>query len=285
MGQGYKTVKPILNQLIQLQDLCYALNEREAATPKTRLVDLEASVERMISTLPPEIEIIVRDLLRRSSIFVCPLINHACSGCSQSLPTSLDFSARHSGDPVQCTSCGRYLFLPESGVRTGNRRLGRAGIGSGRLGQFSDSSLIIPQLNAKTSEEAIEELVDLMSEEGFISDPKDVLERTLSRETIASTAVERGLAFPHARGIEGGGLTLAMGMKKAGIEFNAPDKHLTRIIFFSVIPTAASAFYLKLISGLIQAFREAEHRRTLLACKDSELVWDTLVDLTRATVG
>jgi mannitol/fructose-specific phosphotransferase system IIA component (Ntr-type) len=45
-----------------------------------------------------------------------------------------------------------------------------------------------------------------------------------------------------------------------------------------VIPTATSAFYLKLIAGLSQTFREKEAREALLAVADDEQVlWNTLI--------
>ena len=50
--------------------------------------------------------------------------------------------------------------------------------------------------------------------------------------------------------MEGGGLTLAMGLSSKGIKFGGPARSLTRIVFLIVIPSAASAFYLKLLAGL-----------------------------------
>ena len=44
--------------------------------------------------------------------------------------------------------------------------------------------------------------------------------------------------------MEGGGLTFAVGMKEKGIDFDAPDGHLSKIFFFIVIPTPATAFFL-----------------------------------------
>jgi len=86
------------------------------------------------------------------------------------------------------------------------------------------------------------------------------------------------------RGVEGGGLTLALGIHKKGVHFGGPGRTLTRIFFFVVIPTAASAFYLKLISGLAQTFRENEAREALLATDDPAALWTVLVKQTRQTV-
>ena len=51
-----------------------------------------------------------------------------------------------------------------------------------------------------------------------------------------------------------------------------------------VIPTATSAFYLKLLSGLSQTFNNKEARDLLLKQKTQEELWDTLVKLAAKTV-
>jgi len=52
-----------------------------------------------------------------------------------------------------------------------------------------------------------------------------------------------------------------------------------------VIPTATSAFYLKLLSGLSQTFRDIESRDALLAAADDpEALWKALIKSTRKTI-
>ena len=60
----------------------------------------------------------------------------------------------------------------------------------------------------------------------------DLIEEALRREAILSTAVDHGLAFPHVRGVEGGGLALALGVSEKGIDFGGLAKSKTRLVFF-----------------------------------------------------
>ena len=99
-----------------------------------------------------------------------------------------------------------------------------------------------------------------------------------------STAVGNGLAFPHVRSVEGGGLALALGISRKGVIFDGPDGKTVKMIFFLAIPTAASAFYLKLLSGLTTTFADPEARKALMAEKEQEKVWKALVKATRATI-
>ncbi|HEY8240303.1 MAG TPA: PTS sugar transporter subunit IIA, partial [Kiritimatiellia bacterium] len=74
------------------------------------------------------------------------------------------------------------------------------------------------------------------------------------------------------------------GLSKKGVKFGAPANKLTRILFFVAIPTACSAFYLKLLAGLTQAFRNEEARESLFEAGSQEALWKALVKATRATI-
>ena len=104
----------------------------------------------------------------------------------------------------------------------------------------------------------------------------------IERENILSTAMEHGLAFPHVRGVEGGGLTLAMGTSAKGIPFG--NDQTSNIICFFMIPTAVSAFYLRLIAGLTESFLKAPNRTALMAATTPEQLWKALTKATRYSV-
>ena len=79
-------------------------------------------------------------------------------------------------------------------------------------------------------------------------------------------------------------MTLALGLAPKGIKFDPAGKATTRIIFFMVIPTAASAFYLKLLSGLAQVFQKPENREKLLDADTPEKMWRALLKATRMAI-
>ena len=141
-----------------------------------------------------------------------------------------------------------------------------------------------PLVVAPTREEAIAELCGCLAAGQFVENPERLAEEALRREAIVTTAVDHGLAFPHVRGVEGGGLTLALGLKPKGLRFDPTSRSLTRVIFFMVIPTAASAFYLKLLSGLAQAFSEEAARQKLLEAESPEKLWKALLRTTRTII-
>ena len=117
----------------------------------------------------------------------------------------------------------------------------------------------------------------------FVSNVDALVAAAMERESILSTAIGDGLAFPHVRGVEGGGLTIALGVSKNGIAYDDSGTKVN-FIFFSVIPVAVSAFYLRLMSGLMEAFSKNANRDLLAAAKTPAELWKALTRTTRSTI-
>ena len=139
---------------------------------------------------------------------------------------------------------------------------------------------MIVDLGAVSREDAIATLAKAMEDHHFISNADSLVTAAMDREAVLSTAMD-DVAFPHVRGVEGGGLTLAMGVSKEGVDWAGETVHL---VFLSAIPVAVSAFYLRLMAGLSQAFSKKDVRASAVASKDAAALWKTLVKATRHTV-
>ena len=275
---------PVVNHLIQLQELTMVRAEQKAAGREEALETLDSSILTLTEALAEEMRQAVAQLQKRDALFIVPVANGVCAGCGMQLPTSLVQAVRLAHQVYRCPICTRILYHPVAGLHraaaTIPSRLAPRKIG---IQRFSDLSLMCPRLEATERDEAIREMAQLLCEKGYANDPARLAEAAIQREAIVSTAVEHGLAFPHVRGVEGGGLTLALGLSRKGIRFGS-GRTLTRIIFFMTIPTAASAFYLKLLAGLTSVFQDAEARRALMAETTPEGLWKTLNRLTRPTI-
>jgi mannitol/fructose-specific phosphotransferase system IIA component (Ntr-type) len=275
----------IINELLQLQDLIFARDQQEASMQEARLAQLDAAIQTMFTELPPEIGGHFDRMRRKGGLAIVPISQTVCSACGMSLPVSQVHAVRAADNLYQCPSCARFLFYPEAAPRrVGGKRVHGAPAQIG-ITRFSSPALMVPKLEATDRDGAIGELCRKMAAEGFVDNGERLMEEALRREAIASTAVDHGLAFPHVRGVEGGGLTLALGISPKGIRFAGSSKVLSRILFLIVIPTAASAFYLKLLSGLTQTFREEEHRALLLKGGTPQDLWKTLCRITRTSIA
>jgi len=281
-------MKNVLNQLIQLQELDFALSEGKAASTKMPLTQLEEAIAKALKKLPEDVADRYQRLRKRYPLAVVPITGGACAPCGMVVPVALVQAVKACEQLQTCPHCGRFLYLPETTAKQAKRTASRS-TENGRpvpvgIARFSSAQLMVPKLAATTREEAITELAQTLAQQGYIENAGVVTDLALKREAIIGTAVEHGLAFPHVRDVEGGGLTLALGLKEKGLDFGAPDGKLTKIIFLIVIPTAASAFYLRLLAGLVKTFAESEARKALLECETSAQMWKVLTRLTRATI-
>jgi len=278
------TTHKLINQLIQLQELVIANMQKKVSMPKARLEELEKSIQALGADLPPQIKTHFNRLLSKHPEAIVPVVSDNCAGCGMSLGKSLVNSVHKAEQMYRCPNCTRFLYYPEQLVE--RERQSRV-YGEARkvgIGRFTSPELMIMPLKGATAEEVLGEMCTRMADEGFVHDGELLLDLALQREAIVSTAVENGLAFPHVRGVEGGGLSMVVGIHKKGVRFGGPGRTLTRIFFFVVIPTATSAFYLKLIAGLSKVFREKEARESLLKATDEEDLWAQLIKVTRKMI-
>jgi len=277
-------MKNLLNQLIQLQELTFAKEEQRASGMPMPLAQLEKAITELRAQLPDGVADRYDRLQKRYPLAVVPLAHGSCSRCSLAVPPNI-VNATKTGEELQnCPHCGRYLYFPDTVARQPKKKIDPDLAIPVGIARFSSVSLMIPRLAGSTPAEVIGELTQQLATSGFIENAGIMNDLALRREAVVSTAVERGLAFPHVRDVEGGGLTLALGLKPKGINFGATGEHLSKIFFFIVIPTPATAFYLRLLAGLVRTFEATETRKTLLDCEKPEQMWKTLIKLTRETI-
>ncbi|MGD9782366.1 MAG: PTS sugar transporter subunit IIA [Kiritimatiellia bacterium] len=278
-------MQPIINHLVQLQELIIARAQQEAGMPGAQLDQLDESIASLKKELPADVHLQFSRLLQKGPLAIVPVVNGVCTACGMTLPVSLVHKVHAAEQIYHCPSCARLLFYRESSARNTRKSPRRSDPPKVGIERFSAETLMIPALKGADRDAVLAELCRKLADEGFVDDAGKLLDAALKREAIISTSVENGLAFPHVRCIEGGALTLALGLAPKGVKFDHPaGKANTRIVFFMVIPTAASAFYLKLLSGLSQVFQKAENRDKLLEADTPEKLWKALVKTTRLAI-
>lgn len=274
-------IQKIITQLIQLQELIIAREQHKTVKKNAHIQDLSKAIETMTEELPEGVVAHFVKLLERSPVAIAPITEGKCSGCGMALPNSLVYSVHAAQQLYRCPTCTRILYFRETEVKRlpaeRRRRFAPKLVG---LERFSSERLMITHLKGNNMEEVLAEICEKMEAEGFVESKEMLLNKALEREAIISTAVDNGVAFPHVRGVEGGGLTLCVGIHKKGIKFNPEGSRLTRIFLFMAIPTAASAFYLKLVAGLAEVLHDKDAREEVLKAKESEELWEILCEAT-----
>ena len=277
-------MKSQLNTLNQLQELVLTRDEHHRIGDGSHMDSLDQSIDALVEKLEPQPKALYQRLYKKDHIVMSPMVNGCCAVCGMRLPISQIQQVRLAKTIQTCSSCGRMLYnedndAPRSTVEPPARGEPR----KTGISRFSAEELMICDLKSSTAEGAIRELAEAMVANRFVSNADALVVAAMERESILSTAMGNGLAFPHVRGVEGGGLTIALGVSKDGIAYDDSGTKVN-FIFFSVIPVAVSAFYLRLMSGLTDAFAKKPNRDLLAAAKTPTELWKALTKTTRTTI-
>lgn len=278
-------MRSTINHLIQLQELSLVRDEqRSVLGTKANLDDLNDAIGQMVDSLDPAAKAIYSRLSKKDRIVVAPMHAGKCSMCGMSLAISQVQAVKQCKVIVTCPSCARILYDSSGPTWAGTRpRKPTAGTKAG-IARFSAPDLMVPALKATTVEEAIAELAETMKNAGFVETTEKLVSGAMARENMLGTGIGHALAFPHVRGVEGGGLALAFGVSRKGISWSGPDGGVAKFVFFSAIPTATSVFYLKLLAGLAESYTKESNRKAALEAKSPEELWKALAKATRWTV-
>jgi len=277
-------MKNQINLLNQLQELILTRDEHRQTGDGSHLDSLDQSIDALTDRLEPPVKGLYQRLYKKDHVVMAPMVNGCCAVCGMKLPISQVQQVRLVKTLQPCTSCGRILYNEEEDApRYVGEKPARGEPRKTGISRFSAEELMVCDLKGATPEAAIRELADAMAENRFVSNPAALTVAAMERESVLSTALGEGLAFPHVRGVEGGGLTIALGVSRAGIDFDGSGEKV-HFVFFTVIPVAVSAFYLRLMAGLSEAFSKAENRELLLAASTPADLWKAFMKATRHTI-
>jgi len=277
-------MRSLINHLRQLQELVLIRAEHRTTGDGSHMERLNDSIDQLTEKLPMDVRSLYMRLYKKDHLVMAPMYNGCCSICGMRLPVSMVQAVRLYKNMQNCPSCARILFEEADAPHWVGDKPSRSTPRKSGISRFSAESLMLPQMEASSASDAITLLANLMAEKDFISNPEKLVASALEREVILSTAMDSsGIAFPHVRGVEGGGLTMALGVSKKGFVFDDEGSKVN-IVFFMTIPVAVSAFYLRLMSGLMESLLKEQNREALMSAESPLLLWKALAKATRYTV-
>ena len=122
---------------------------------------------------------------------------------------------------------------------------------SNKLVSLFQEDLCIFSLRSRKKISVLQEMVRHLKASGRIVDEHFILEMLKNRESLGSTGLGLGVAFPHGRSIAIPELTLLFARSASGVDFEALDGKPTKIFFLILAPSEKGAdTYLTLLSRL-----------------------------------
>lgn len=145
------------------------------------------------------------------------------------------------------------------------------------LAEFFVDPLCIFDLKAQDKRGALAEMVECISRECNLKDRDLVLETLLNRESLGSTAIGKGVAFPHGRSLAVQDLTILFARSEAGVDFDALDKKPTHLFFLIIAPPQdKDNLYLQVLGHLVELIKSGPVRRKLTEAASFQQLQDAL---------
>ncbi len=142
-----------------------------------------------------------------------------------------------------------------------------------KIVDYLDPKLIL-FLQAKTRDEAIKQLVEVLAKEKKVPDKHIFYKALLDREKIASTGVGMAVAIPHAKLGFLSHFFMAIGVQTAeGLSWQSIDKAPVKLIFLIGGPDNRQTEYLQILSSLTQVIKNEGFRKKLFRAKTPEEVF------------
>jgi mannitol/fructose-specific phosphotransferase system IIA component (Ntr-type) len=138
------------------------------------------------------------------------------------------------------------------------------------LADFTESALILPELKGQDPAAVIQELSQTLQRTSRVPDLLPFYLAVLNREFLISTALDYGIALPHARLTGLKELCFAVGRTRRPIHWGNNGAMTVRLIFLLAVPSTEAAEYLLLMAGLGRLGKDTAALRGLLEASDGE---------------
>jgi len=113
-----------------------------------------------------------------------------------------------------------------------------------------NENLIKLELQATSKQEVFEELIEVLHQQGRISNKADFLADIQKREAEGNTGFEDGIAIPHAKSAAVIEPAVVIGIHKAGIEYGADDGQPSKLFFMIASPDGGDNHHIEVLAEL-----------------------------------
>jgi PTS system nitrogen regulatory IIA component len=145
------------------------------------------------------------------------------------------------------------------------------------LAEFFQESLCVFDLKATDKRGAMTEMVECLGEKLHFKDKDLLFEMLMTRESLGSTAIGKGVAFPHGRSLAIQELSVLFARSAEGVQFDALDKKPTHLFFLIIAPPQDKEnLYLQVLGHLVELIKSSALRKRLMGVKTFAELQETL---------
>lgn len=132
-----------------------------------------------------------------------------------------------------------------------------------KVSEYTNENFI-KKLKSKNKFKAIEELARLFDGAQVCADIDELVNALVEREKIMSTGIGFGLAIPHAKIKSVKDIAFAIGISKAGIDFDSIDGKPVHLIILVAAGDRQHKDYLTLLSRIMSILKDETRRSEII---------------------
>jgi len=125
-------------------------------------------------------------------------------------------------------------------------------------------------LDCKNKENCLNALIDLLVQSPNIENEAEFRKAVFDRESIMSTGIGLGIALPHVKIRNVKDITVAVGIHRKGVDWEALDGEPVHIIFLIAGSEDQHRTYLRTVSKIVLVLKNAKRREQLIAAENAE---------------
>ncbi len=138
----------------------------------------------------------------------------------------------------------------------------------------NETQIIDIQSNDK--KDALNELLEIICKDDFITDPKTFSKEIFKREKLMSTGIGYGIAIPHARQKTVKDFVIAIGRKREGLEYESIDDKPVKLIFMIGASDKQDKDYIKVLSRLVLRLKNQKFVDKILSAENPSDIYELI---------
>lgn len=146
-----------------------------------------------------------------------------------------------------------------------------------KIADVLERKTIITNLEAKSKPEVIEELAERISSVFTNINQERLVEVLMEREKLCSTAVDSGVAIPHAKLSGISNIIAGFGRSAAGIDFDSLDAKKTHLFIVVIAPENSTGSHIQLLARISKIFKNPELRAEIMECESQDDIFEAII--------
>lgn len=147
-----------------------------------------------------------------------------------------------------------------------------------QLNQFIKAEFINVRLLAKSKDEVLVELIDMIIRGGLKINRYSVFNILKRRENLGSTGIGDGVAIPHGKIPDLDNIMVAFGRSEGGIVYDSIDGKPAHLFFLLLAPENSEGQHLKILALISKMLKDNRLREKLLRVESPTDLYKIIIE-------